>query len=309
MTKRVLIVFMAIVLFQGVVIKAKDEVKKEVPKKIVKLMKKGLKYLVKANKAIEQEKKDEFIKDAIEKYNEVLKIDNKYAPAYFQLALINNTKKDFNSTVECLEKTISADATHIKAKTLLALLYYEQGRAFQQKKNLKKALEYMEKFVDMPIAKEKMNDKYSITLYIMGYIHSNFKNYKVANECFKKHIEMFKDKKKTETYYFAVYMVGINIYTDMESLIIKNNLTKNIKKLKGFISNYPDVEKYLEITVKAPMAKWTESACFSLLKYYIYKGDKAKAKAMAEELIEKYPQSNDLGIYKGLLKNQISKMK
>jgi len=309
MTKRMLVVFMAIFLFQGFIINAKDEAKKEVPKKIVKLMKKGLKYLVKANKAEKQEKKNELIKDAIEKYNEVLKINDKYAPAYFQLALISNMKKDINATVEYLKKAISADANHIKAQTLLAQLYYNQGRAFQQKRNFKKALEYMKQFVDMPIAKEKMNDKYSLTLYIMGYIHSSLKNHEVANECFKKHIEMFKDKQKTETYYFAVYMVGFNTYTDMEDLIIKDNLTKDIKKLKEFTAKYSDVEKYLEITIKAPMAKWTESAYFSLLKYYIYRGDKTKSKAIAEELIKKYPQSKELKIYQGLLKNQISKMK
>jgi len=86
MTKKIIIiVFVAIFLFQGLMLTAADEAKKEVPKKIVKKMKKAAKYLVKALKAEKPEKKDGYYKDAIEKYNEVLKIDDKFAPAYFQL--------------------------------------------------------------------------------------------------------------------------------------------------------------------------------------------------------------------------------
>jgi tetratricopeptide (TPR) repeat protein len=309
MTKRfIIIVFVAVFLIQGSIY-AGTTVKKDVPKKIVKLMKKGLKYFNKGVKAEKQEKKESYFNDATEKYNEVLKIDAKYAPAYFQLALICNAKKNTDNAIKYLLKTVELAPANIQAQTYLAKLYYQKAKFYQQKRDMKKTVEFYQKFVDMKIVKEKMPEKYSITVYLLGYFNSGLKNYNKAIDCFKKHIALFKDGQKTQTYYFAVYMVGFNRFTIMENQISDKGLTKDVKKLKEFVGDYSDIEKYFTETISAPQAKWTESAYFNLVKFYIYKGDKVKAKATAEELIKKYPQSKDIEIYKGLLNNQIEKLK
>jgi len=311
MTKKVIIiVFVAVFLMQGFMY-AGTTVKKEVPKKIVKLMKKGLKYFNKGVKAEKQEKKDSYFKDAVEKFNEVLKIDDKYAPAYFQLALISNAKRNINNAEKYLVKVVELSPNNVQAQTYLAKLYHKKAELYQRKRDMKNTLEYYKKFISLPIVKEKMPEKYSIAIYLMGYFNSGLKNYKKANDCFKKHISSFKkETPKTQTYYFSVYMIGYNMFTMMENEISEKGLTKDVKKLKEFVTkNYSEVEKYLGETITSPQAKWTESAYFNLVKYYIYKGDKTKAETTVNELISKYSQSKDLEIYKGLLNNQIKKLK
>ena len=72
---------------------------------------------------------------------------------------------------------------------------------------------------------------------------------------------------------------------------------------------YSNVEKYLTETINAPQDKWTEDASLRLGTYYVYKGDKAKAKATIENMIKTYPNSKDIEVYKKLLKNTIEKLK
>ncbi len=310
MTKKmVIIIFMAIFLFQGFMLMATDEVKKEVPKKIRKMMKKGAKYLAKGNKATETEKKDNYYKDALEQYNKVLKIDEKFAPAYFQMSFIYSAKKDMKHTIVNLEKTIAIDPKHQLATEYLAKMYLKESTVLQQKKDFAKMLEYKQKFVDMPFAKEKMAADYSMSLYLMGYYYSLSKNFKKSNEYLAKHAELFKDKEKPKTYHFAIYMLGLNSHTLMEEEIAKENARKDINKAKAIVVKYSDIDKYLAETVKAPQAKWTEDAGLRLGTYFIYKGDKEKAKATIENLIKTYPTSKDIELYKNLLKNTIEKLK
>jgi len=164
-------------------------------------------------------------------------------------------------------------------------------------------------FIEMPYAKEKMADKYAMNLYLMGVYNSMLKNLKKGNEYLIKHIELFKDKAKTQTYHFAIYTIGINLITLMDLEMAKDNPKKDIKKAMTIASKYSDIEKYLSETVKAPQAKWTEDANLRLGTYYIYLGNKEKAKSTIENLIKTFPNSKDIEIYKNLLKNTIEKLK
>ena len=308
MTKKIIIiVFMTIFLFQGIMLTAADEAKKEVPKKILKKMKKAAKYLEKAKKEVKPEKKDSYFNDALKQYDEVLKIDDKFAAAYFQKAVISFTKKDLKSTVELLKKTIALDPGHEKAQSTLAQIYLSDAKSHQQKKDYVKMLECQQKFIDMPFAKEKMANEYSMNLYLMGVYNSMLKNFKKGNEYLTKHVELFKDKTKSQTYHFAIYTIGINYITLMDNEMNKENAKKDIKKAKVIALKYADIEKYLSETVKAPKAKWTEDANLRLGTYYIYKGDKDKAKATIENLIKLYPNSKDIEVYKNILKNTVKK--
>ncbi len=311
MTKKMMIIAIAaIFLLQGFVMTAAgQEVQKEVPKKIKKLMDKVLKSLEKATKAEKPEKKDKYYAEAAKLCNDVLAIDSKFAPAYFMLSGISMKKKDMKGYVDNLHKALEADPTYEKAQLQLIKFYDAQARGFLQKKDVKKAIEFQEKMLAIPALKAKIPQKYAMTLYSLGYFYSTLKDIKKGNDYLKKYMGTFKAGTETAQYHFSVYMIGMNSYNTMVAEIEAKGLKTKIKELNAYAASCSDVEKYLVQTIKAPAQKWTEDAFYNLGIYYIYKGEKAKAKETIEKLIATYPQSTKIEDYKGVLNNAIAKMK
>jgi superkiller protein 3 len=60
-------------------------------------------------------------------YNEVLKLDNRYAPAYYGLGLLRLKEGERSQALSLLEKSIAYDPTHDKSRKQLAVLLFEEG--------------------------------------------------------------------------------------------------------------------------------------------------------------------------------------
>ncbi len=60
-------------------------------------------------------------------YNDVLKLDNRYAPAYYGLGMMRLQEGDRSQTLSLLVKAIAYDPTHDKSRKQLAALLFEEG--------------------------------------------------------------------------------------------------------------------------------------------------------------------------------------
>ena len=143
--------------------------------------------------------------------------------------------------------------------------------------------------------------------YISGINNSTLNNYKKSNELLQKFIDLTATDQTNKYVTFAKYIKASNDFTILKPLVTeirkstnRKNIKDNNKKIEELVGKYGEIEKNLkEVIEKSPNL---EDAYVILGNYYYLKDDKTNCIELYKKLIEKFPTSRDIDIYKGFLK-------
>ena len=81
--------------------------------------------------------------ELVKKYaTDAVSIDINYSPAYYYLALLNESENDFNEAIECLKRAILADLNNSE-------YYIRMAQIYEKLSDYKSALEYVSEAVSI----------------------------------------------------------------------------------------------------------------------------------------------------------------
>ena len=89
---------------------------------------------------IENYKNGEF-DEAINDFQEAIKINAELADAYFYLGCLFEDLEEYNLAIENYQKAIDVDSNHAKAYHKMAIAYYKQGKHKEAVNSLEKAID------------------------------------------------------------------------------------------------------------------------------------------------------------------------
>ncbi len=339
MTKKIIILLVVtFFLVQGIAFSAGNEV----PKKALKLEKKGDKAL----------QKSEFDK-AMEYYNEALKIYAENDQIHCKIASVFTAQKNDIEAVNHLEKALEINPENQMAGKALIQKYFilgnEQlrqnktdkaneyylkllgvsgaenlGKEFYSKtiyqlgvnyftiRKYKKSNEHLLKLVKMPGIETDSAKFFSIAHYLMGMNFVQLQDLKKSNEYLLKFLEMNKEDSSSQFVAIANFIIGSNNYELLEKeakKIEKDASIKNIRdkkiKIAELAKETKDIEPYLKkaIDIKPDL----EDACKYLGNYYMRCQSKEEALKIYKLLVEKFPNSPQISAYKKIVQD-IEKM-
>ncbi|MEN8154642.1 MAG: tetratricopeptide repeat protein [Acidobacteriota bacterium] len=338
MNKKNLVLLIAIIFFISTfsgILSAEDV---KIPKKALKLEKKA----DKATKKKEYDKAMELYKQALEIHQDMETVHYKIASIHAfkknykgalkelkttlklnsanenaKKALIDTTLKYGSSLLR--ERKI-ADANElfidlskvegikeIDAK-LVTELDYRIGFNFFQLRKAEMSNEYLLKFVNAPTAQELFKNFYSTANYLIGLNYSQLENVENSNKYLLAFVDITKENPDNKYLGFAKYIVGMNNFNTLKTKIDKIEKAKNRKNLKESnkkILKIASSEKGIEDNLLFAVEKNPnlENAYVILGNFYYLKKDIDNSIKYYKLLIEKFPGSADVEVYKVFLKD------
>ncbi len=338
MNKKHMILVIAIVFlistFSGIL--SGEEVK--IPKKALKLEKQG----DKATKAKELDKALELYKQAIEIYPDMDTVHYKiasihafkknYKEAYDELNISLKINRDnINAKKALIDTTLKYGTSLLKKRNvdeannlfialsglegineldnkLLIELDYRIGFNFFQMQKPEKSNEYLLKFLNEPTSAELFPNFYPTAHYLVGLNFSQAENIENSNKYLNSFIELTKANPENRYLSFAKYIVGMNNFNALKEKIEKiekaknrKNMEASDKKILELASSEKGVEENLLFTIeKNPEL---ENAYVLLGNFYYLKKDIDNSIKYYKLLIEKFPGSADIEVYKVFLKD------
>ena len=244
----------------------------EVPKKAVKLVKKG-------NEAFQNQEYDK----SLEAYNKAIQLAPEFADAYFGLGRLQLTQKNLLEAVKNLEKAVELNPESAEGKKLYAGVLSQVGSQAFSQRQVNQSNSYFSKLIAIPgidqltpgiyqqslfqlgtnyymMRKNEESNKYYMKLlglpgfesgdkklliqtkYQIGANYAALRKYKEAAESFSKFLEYPEMKTEFNSLYIsALYMLGLNsnfigdIQTTTESLTKFLELAKDSSEHAQFL--------------------------------------------------------------------------
>ena len=335
MTKKIIILLvLTFFLAQGIAFSAGDEI----PKKVLKLEKKGDKAL----------KKNELDK-ALEYYNEALKLYSEYDQIHCKIASVFTAQKNDIKALKHLEKALEINPENsMAAKTLIQKCFilaseqlrqnkidkaneyylkligvanaenlgkdfysqslYQLGLDYFSKKEHKKSNEYLLKFVKIPGVETDFAKFFSISHYLIGMNFAQLQDFKKSDECLLKFLEMNKEDSSSQIVAIANFIIGSNNFELLEKEAKKIEEDASIKKVRDkklkiaeLAKEKKTIEPYLKkaIEIKPDI----EDAYKYLGNYYMRCQMKEEALKVYKLLNEKFPNSPQVLVYKKIVED------
>lgn len=339
MTKKIIILLVVtFFLAQGIAFSAGDEI----PKKVLKLEKKGYKA----------QQKNELDK-AMKYYNEALKIYSEYDQIHCKIASVLTAQGNDIEAVNHLEKALEINPENQKAGKTLIQKYFILGNEQLRQKKIDKANDYYLKLIVFSGAKNLGKEFYSKAMYKLGVNYYAMKKYeksneyllklvktpgvetdfakffsishyligmnfvqaedlKKSNEYLLKFLEMSKEDSSSQFVAIANFIIGSNNYEllEKEAKKIKDDTSiKNIKDKRLKIAELAKENKNIESYLKKAIEIKTdyEDIYIYLINYYIECMRKEEALKIYKMLAEKFPNSKNLPLYKKIIEKLDSK--
>ncbi|MEN8153765.1 MAG: tetratricopeptide repeat protein [Acidobacteriota bacterium] len=336
--KKLIISLIVVFIFSITVVNAFGAEKNVVPKKVLKLEKKGDKALKKKD----YDKALEYFKQANEIYPE-------YDKVHYKIASIYAFQKNYNEAIKELKTALKLNKDDVKIKKayaetliragqklmkekklkeanalfidivnipgysevepkLINEMLYRIGFNYFSLKELKNANEYLLKFVNSSTSKTDFPKFYSMATYLIGINYSQLNDTDSANKYLESYIELNKENPEDRYVPFAKYIIGTNKFKVLEEKvneIRKGSNKKNLKKIKQKIVKLATDSKGIEDNLLFSIEKnpKLEGAFVMLGNFYYLKNDLTNSMKYYNLLIEKFPGSSDIEIYKVFLKD------
>lgn len=338
MTKKALIILIVILFtlssFSGIL--SAEDVK--IPKKALKLEKKA----DKATKKNEYDKAMELYKQALEIHQAMETVHYKIASIHAfrknykgaleelkitlklnsanenaKKALIDTTLKYGNSLLrerkigdanELFIDLSKVDGIREIDAKLLTELDYRIGFNFFQLRKAEMSNEYLLKFVTASTVKELFPKFYSTANYLIGLNYSQLEDVENSNKYLTAFIDINTENLDNKYLGFAKYILGMNNFNNLKTKIDKIEKAKNRKNLKQSNKKVIELakaetgveENLLFAIEKSPTL---ENAFVLLGNFYYLKKDIDNSIKYYKFLVEKFPGSADIEIYKVFLKD------
>ena len=193
-----LVVVLALFMFQGIALHSADAP----PKKVAKLMKK-------AQKAFNKQDNEK----ALEHFNKALALAPEYGPLYLGLARVQMAQGKEDEAVGSLDKSLQYDPDSAELKQYYAKTLSDMATKALSQRMFKKATGYYAKVVGLPGIDTMDQGLYAKALFELGRNYSGGKQFAEGNKSFAKllaipGIETSNPKETFESY----YQVGYNCY-------------------------------------------------------------------------------------------------
>jgi len=335
MVKKIIILLViTFFLAQGIAFSAGNEI----PKKVLKLEKKGDKAL----------QKNEFDK-AMEYYNEALKIYSEYDQIHCKIASVFTAQKNDIKALEHLEKALKINPGNSMTAKALIQKYFILGNEQLRHNKIDKANEYYLKLVGVTDAENLGKEFYSKTLYQLGVNYYIIKKYEKSNEHLLKLVKMpgietdfakffsiahyligmnfvqMQNLEKSDEYLFkflemskedsssqfvaiANFIIGSNNYELLEKEAKKIEEDTSIKKVRDkklkiaeLAKEKKNIDTYLKKAIE--MKPDIEDAYKYLGNYYMRCQMKEEALKAYKLLVEKFPNSSQIVVYKKIVED------
>lgn len=299
------------------------EAEKKLPKKVQKLMNKAL-------EAIKQKQPDQAINllnqvvvlapenamvhhnlgvlyfekgmadQAIGEFEEALRLQNDYQYALLALrqTLFETGKKvsgkqEYEKANAYLLKLVNLPRTDAENKNLLASAQYLLGYNSFNLKLYPQALEFFEKCrANEGLEKDNL-ELYANTTYFLGMITHIQGQYGVSQEHFQKYLALFAGSENKPAFAtHANYFIGANLFRILEAKLAKGDVSK-------MVESTAEILPYLKMAVESKLP--IEDAYVMLGNCYVYVKEYDQAVQTYRQLIELFPQSQQLKNYQAFL--------
>lgn len=147
----------------------------EVPKKAVKLVKKG-------DDAFQKQKYDK----ALEAYNEAVQLAPEFAAAYFGLGRLQFTQKNLTEAVKNLEKAVELDSENAEAKKLYVGALSQLGSQAFSQRQVNQSNSYFSKLTAIPGIDQLTPDIYQQALFQLGTNYYMMRQNEESNKYYMK---------------------------------------------------------------------------------------------------------------------------
>jgi len=254
-------------------------------------------------------------KDAYEELNIALKINKNNVPA--KKALIDTTLK-YGTSLLRTRKVDEANKLFISLSGLEGLaeldaklpveLDYRIGFNYFQLQKPEKSNEYLLKFINHPTAAELFPNFFPTANYLTGLNFSQAGNTDNSNKYLLAFVELSKTNPDNRYLSFAKYIIGMNNFNTLKDKVDKIEKAKNRKNMKESdkkVFELAAAEKGVEENLLFSISKnpELENAYVLLGNFYYLKKDNDNAIKYYKLLIEKFPGSADIEVYKVFLKD------
>ncbi len=176
---------------------------------------------------------------------------------------------------------------------------YRLGINYYQLQKFKAVDKYFSKLIGMEGLKTEYLKVYTFSLYLLGVSNSQLKNPEKSSEYLVEYLQLTVNNPSDPYAPLANFLVGSNNYNSLQKEIqpIKNSKDKNgLKKVTELAKSKKDILPYLSKAVE--LNPKLEPAYTLIGNYHFLCQDHEKALQVYSSLIEKFPGSSDLGVYK-----------
>jgi tetratricopeptide (TPR) repeat protein len=302
-----------------------------------KMSKKALKLMTKAMEAIKEKQNDQ----AIDLLQQVVVLEPENAMVRHNLGVLLHEKGQVDEAIASFEEALKLQPEYQKAQLALRQALFEAGKSASGKKDYEKANGYLLKLKELPYFGGKENDSMlAMVRYLLGVNFFNLKQYpqsqanfelcqameglemenldlyanatyflgmidyiknEYANSAynFQKYLKLYVAmEKKPELYPQAKFFVGTNLFRILEAKLTKGEVA-------GMAEAAAEIMPYLEEAIAGKVL--SEDAYVMLGNCHVYRKEYDKAVQTYQQLIELFPQSQQLKSYQTFLE-QLQKM-
>ncbi len=333
MLKRIIVMMIiGALVFSGMSLIAKETKEKQEPqvsKKALKLMKKG-------DKAAAGKEYDK----ALEFFQKVIELEPSYPAAHFKKGLVLKIEKKLSEAAPCLDKALELQPNYPDAVKAMIEVLYLSARDLMAKREIEKAnelyiklasytppgerekkvqidsiyqvalnfynlrkysesIQYFIKFIELPGIKTNYKDDFSFSLYMIGLNYYHLSDLQNAINYLEKFLAVNKDNPANKQYLpLAHFIIGSCSYDQLEQEVIKKDKSDIEGVAKLARANKMIIPHFIQaLKLKSDI----EQAYLKMGNYYYYCRDLDKTIEQYEYLIEHFPNSPDLQVYKHTL--------
>jgi tetratricopeptide (TPR) repeat protein len=292
--------------------------------------KKVSKLMTQAQKAIQEKKTDE----AIDLLGQVIALEPGNAMVRHNLGVLLHEKGQIDEAIASFEEALRLQPDYPIALLALRQALFEAGKSDSGRKNYEKANGYLLKLEGLPRPAEEDIGLLASTQYLLGFNLFNLKqyskaieyfskcqasdgldkenpelyanatyflgmmgyiqgHYEVSNEYFHKFIALFPEgSEKSEFYTYANYFIGANLFRILETKLAKGDVSTLTESAN-------EILPYLKMAVENKLP--SEDAYVMLGNCYVYLKEYDQAVQTYRQLIELFPQSQQLKNYQAFL--------
>lgn len=226
-----------------------------------------------------------------QKLTALFQIGNNYA------ALQNQVKSNeyFVKVLETPDLLTVDKAKFVGASYRLGINYY-------QLQKFKEVDKYFSKLIQVEGLKTEYLKVYTFGLYLLGVSNSQLMNAEKSTKYLMEYLELTVNNPSDPYAPLANFLVGSNKYNSLQKEIepIKDSKDKNaVEKVAELAKSKKDVLTYLTKAVE--LNPKLEPAYTLIGNYHFLCLDYEKALQVYSSLVEKFPGSSDVGVYKGFI--------
>jgi len=238
--------------------------------------------------------------EAIASFEEALRLQPDYQKpllalrqALFEAGKSASANKDYEQANSFLLKLDGLPLPAAENHSLLASAHYLLGFNLFNLKQYTKASEYFGKCQASEGLDKENPDLYANSTYFLGMMEYIQGQYAVSNEYFQKYIALFPEgSAKPEFFTHANYFLGANLFRILEARLAKGDVSK-------ITESAAEILPYLKMAVENKLP--SEDVYVMLGNCYVYLKEYDEAVRTYKQLIELFPQSQQLKNYQAFL--------